>query len=211
MDWKSSRNQKEKKEMESERHHWMGTGLVLVMVALLALTACGGAKEEKVLSMYVAYGNPDMIAQAFEAKTGIKVELLTMSSGEVLTRLLAEKANPQTDVWFGGGSDAFIQAADEGLIEAYDSPNRKNVLPAFRDEEGYWTGVSLVAVGFLVNEDRLNTCTQRRESGASSGSAVLSGVAGIDATPSHWIRPDHPGLGTLLVIVEAVTSNREIR
>ncbi|MFN2167178.1 MAG: ABC transporter substrate-binding protein [Anaerolineae bacterium] len=59
-------------------------------------------------------------------------------------------------MWFGGGSDAFIQAADEGLIEAYDSPNRKNVLPAFRDEEGYWTGVSLVVVGFLVNEDRLN-------------------------------------------------------
>jgi iron(III) transport system substrate-binding protein len=143
--------------MESNRkHRWMSVLLVLVMVALLVLTACGGAKEEKVLSMYVAYGKPDMIAQAFEKETGIKVELLTMSSGEVLTRLQAEKANPQTDVWFGGGSDAFIQAADEGLIEAYDSPNRKNVLPAFRDEEGYWTGVSLVVVGFLVNEERLN-------------------------------------------------------
>jgi iron(III) transport system substrate-binding protein len=142
--------------MKSKRQHWMSTGLVMVMVALLLLTACGGAKEDKVLSMYVAYGNPDMIAQAFEAKAGIKVELLTMSSGEVLTRLQAEKANPQTDVWFGGGSDAFIQAADESLIEAYDSPNRKNVLAAFRDEEGYWTGVSLVVVGFLVNEDRLN-------------------------------------------------------
>jgi iron(III) transport system substrate-binding protein len=137
MGWKSSRNQKKKKEIELKIHYWMGTGLVLVMVALLALTACGGAKGGKVLSMYVAYGNPDMIAQAFEAKTGIKVGLLTMSSGEVLTRLQAKKANPQTDVWFGGGSDTFIQAADEGLIEAYDSPNRENVLPAFRDEDGY--------------------------------------------------------------------------
>ncbi|MFN2167179.1 MAG: hypothetical protein ACK2U9_13065 [Anaerolineae bacterium] len=76
--------------MKSTRHHWMGMGLVLVMVALLALTACGGAGEEKVLSMYVAYGNPDMIAQAFEEETGIKVDLLTMSSGEVLTRLQAD-------------------------------------------------------------------------------------------------------------------------
>jgi iron(III) transport system substrate-binding protein len=131
--------------------------MTLTTVAALALTACSaGRGEEKVLSMYVAYGNPDMIAQRFEEATGIKVELLTMSSGEVLTRLQAEKANPQTDVWFGGGSDAFIQAADEGLIEAYDSPGRENVIAAFRDEEGYWTGVSLVVVGFLVNEDRLN-------------------------------------------------------
>ncbi len=131
--------------------------VLVMMAALLVLSACVVVPEdEQVLSMYVAYGNPDMIAQAFEQETGIKVELLTMSSGEVLTRLQAEKANPQTDVWFGGGSDAFIQAAEEGLIEAYDSPNRQNVLPAFRDEEGYWTGVSLVVVGFLVNEDRLN-------------------------------------------------------
>lgn len=112
--------------------------------------------KEKVLSMYVAYGGPALIAEEFEKATGIKVEFLEMSSGEVLTRLRAEKANPQTDVWFGGGSDAFIQAKEEGLIAAYQSPNIENVNAAFRDNEGYWTGVSVVVVGFLVNNDRLN-------------------------------------------------------
>jgi iron(III) transport system substrate-binding protein len=111
--------------------------------------------DEKVLSMYVAYGGPDKIAEAFEEATGIKVEYLTMSSGEVLTRLEAERTNPQTDVWFGGGSDAFIQAAEEGLTAAYQSPNQERVDAAFRDAEGYWTGVSLVVVGLLVNNDRL--------------------------------------------------------
>jgi len=136
-------------------YRWVIAIVALVMVAMLALTAC--SKEgEKVLSMYVAYGGPDIIAQEFEKATGIKVEFLTMSSGEVLTRLRAEKANPQTDVWFGGGSDAFIQAAEEGLIEAYKSPNAENVNAAFRDDEGYWTGVSLVVVGLLVNNDRLD-------------------------------------------------------
>ncbi len=136
---------------------WMGGTMVLIIVLVSLLTACNSSEtEEKVLSMYVAYGGPDVIAEAFEEETGIKVEFLTMSSGEVLTRLKAEKANPQTDVWFGGGSDAFIQAADEGLIEAYQSPNRENVKAAFRDEEGYWTGISIVVVGFLVNDERLN-------------------------------------------------------
>ncbi len=157
---------------------WINTLLALLMTAVLLLSACSAVPiatpeppaveepeveepaglepdEEKVLSMYVAYGGPEIIAEEFEKATGIKIEFLTMSSGEVLTRLQAEKANPQTDVWFGGGSDAFIQAAEKGLIVAYQSPNRENVNPAFRDEEGYWTGVSLVVVGFLANNDRL--------------------------------------------------------
>jgi len=151
--------------------------LLVLTMAVLGLAACGGAAPtaapteapaadttasgelqpdaEKVLNMYVAYGGPDIIAQEFEKATGIKVELLTMSSGEVLTRLQAEKANPQTDVWFGGGSDAFIQAKEEGLTQPYQSPNAKNVDPAFLDADGYWTAVSLVVVGLLVNNDRL--------------------------------------------------------
>jgi iron(III) transport system substrate-binding protein len=162
----------------NKSYRWVGATMALIVVAALALTACGGAPTatpeqppagetateptgiqpdaEKVLSMYVAYGGPDIIAQEFEKATGIKVEFLTMSSGEVLTRLQAEKANPQTDVWFGGGSDAFIQAKEEGLIVPYESLNAEDVNPAFRDGEDYWTGVSLVIVGLLVNSDRLN-------------------------------------------------------
>lgn len=110
---------------------------------------------EKVLNMYVAYGKPELVAAKFEEATGIKVQFLTMSSGEVLTRLQAEKANPQTDVWFGGGSDAFIQARTEGLITAYKSPNASRVADGFKDADGYWTGVSLVVVGLVVNDSRL--------------------------------------------------------
>jgi len=138
-------------------YSWIGTIMALILAVVLAMTACGiNPGEEKVLSMYVAYGGPDIIAQEFETATGIKIAFLTMSSGEVLTRLLAEKANPQTDVWFGGGSDAFIQAKEEGLLVPYESPNAEEVEAAFRDTEGYWTGVSLVIVGFLVNNDRLD-------------------------------------------------------
>lgn len=128
---------------------------VALMVAVLPLAGCGGEDEEKELNMYVAYGNPEIIAQAFEQETGIKVNFLPMSSGEVLTRIKAEKANPQTDIWFGGGSDAFLQAKDEGLIQAYTSLNAANVNEAFKDADGYWTAVSIVVVGFVVNTDRI--------------------------------------------------------
>ena len=42
------------------------------------------------------------------------------------------------------------------MITAYQSPNAGNVKKAFRDGDGYWTGVSLVVVGFLVNNGRLD-------------------------------------------------------
>ncbi len=131
----------------------------VILLGIFPLAACSGGsdEEEKILSMYVAYGNPELVAQEFEKDTGIKVELITMSSGEVITRLRAEAANPQTDIWFGGGSDAFIQAKDEGIIQAYESPNSNRVDSAFKDADGYWTGVSLVVVGLLVNNDRLNS------------------------------------------------------
>ena len=34
----------------------------------------------------------------------------------------AEKANPKLDLWFGGTGDPHLQAAEEGLTEAYKSP-----------------------------------------------------------------------------------------
>lgn len=162
----------------SKGYPWITIVMALVIVASLMPTACSAVPTvtppqepltipppteragiqpdaEKVLSMYVAYGGPDVIAEEFEKATGIKVEFLTMSSGEVLTRLRAERNNPQTDLWFGGGSDAFIQAKEDGLIVPYKSRNAEKVFPAFRDDEGYWTGVSLVVVGFLANADRL--------------------------------------------------------
>ena len=52
----------------------------------------------------------------FTADTGIKYEMLSMSSGAVLTKLKAEDKNPTFDVWFGGGINDFINAKDLGYL-----------------------------------------------------------------------------------------------
>lgn len=135
---------------------WLAAVLSLAVIAAsLPLASCTGGGGEKVLNMYVAYGNPEIVAEEFENATGIKVNFLPMSSGEVLTRLKAEKTNPQTDIWFGGGSDAFLDAKEEGLIQAYKSPNAANVNDVFKDGDGYWTAVSIVVVGLVANNDRI--------------------------------------------------------
>jgi iron(III) transport system substrate-binding protein len=134
---------------------WMA-GMAVILTGLCPASASAATPDvEKTLNVYLAYDKPEMIFREFEKATGIKTQFLHLSSGEVLTRLRAEKANPQTDVWFGGGSDSFIEAVPEGLLEVYKSPNLGRVDARFRDREGYWTGVSLVVVGYLANNARL--------------------------------------------------------
>src|SRR4030042_7095973 len=66
--------------------------------------------------------------QEFETKYGITVNYVRMSSGEALARVLAEKDNPQFDIWWGGPMDSFVAAKAEGVLQPYDSPNFGNLL-----------------------------------------------------------------------------------
>lgn len=111
--------------------------------------------EGTTLKVIVAHGGKEQIFGEFTKKTGIKVEFLDMSSGEALARLEAEGGTPVADVWFGGGLDSFITAKDKGLLEQYASPETKTMKESYKDKDGYWTGMSLVTVGFLVNNDVL--------------------------------------------------------
>lgn len=86
----------------------------------------------------------------FSELTGAKVEFLSMSSGEVITRTKAE-GKPMADLWFGGGLDAFMAAKEDGLLDSYKSEMTDKVPEIFRDEEGYYTSKGLTVVGFIVN------------------------------------------------------------
>lgn len=140
--------------------------IIALVLSVFSLAGCSEGQDSNTntqdskslkgttIKVFAAYdGQPEIFA-AFEQDTGIKVEAMDMSSGEVLARLRAEKGKPLGDVWFGGGVDSFIAAQNDGLLEAYVSPEAKNIPATYKDAEGYWTGVSLVTVNFIVNEQR---------------------------------------------------------
>lgn len=77
-----------------------------------------------------------------------------MSSGEVLARTEAEGGKPMADVWFGGGADSFIVAGEKGLLEDYVSEEEQFVDDKYKGDN-YWTGISLVTAGFMVNTEIL--------------------------------------------------------
>ena len=143
--------------------------LVALFVALFMLTTLfGGCSTNtqtpaqasakplyKELTVYTALPEVEIpiYFNAFEKDTGIKVNYIRLSSGEVLARLQAEKNNPNASVFHGGSTDNFIQAIGQGLLEKYTSPESKNVPEEYLDKEGYWTPFYIGAISFACNKD----------------------------------------------------------
>ncbi len=95
------------------------------------------------------------VTKAFTEDTGIKVNFMRFSAGEALSRLVAEKANPQVDVLIGGPADTYEAGVKEGVFEQY-VPKEADMVPAkFRSADGYWTGLGIIPLCFMTNANFL--------------------------------------------------------
>ena len=97
---------------------------VLSLAAVLA--AAAPASAQGTLNLYCSSPNTAWcqgMAVGFEKATGIKVAVAQKATGEMLAQVKAERANPKGDVWWAGPADSYLQAAEEGLLEPYRSPN----------------------------------------------------------------------------------------
>jgi iron(III) transport system substrate-binding protein len=95
----------------------------------------------------------------FTIATGIKVNMVRKATGEVFAQLKAESNNPKTDLWYGGTHDPHLQAANEGLLDAYVSPNMKEQYPWSGDllskSKNQVVGIYRITLGFGYNRDLL--------------------------------------------------------
>lgn len=105
--------------------------------------------ELKVVATSKSY---EALFEKFDKETGIKSEILSVSSGEELARIRNEKENPSADLWFGGGIDTFMEAKEEGLLEKVDFESSKLLNPQFKDFENYYFSKGITVVGFLLND-----------------------------------------------------------
>ena len=95
------------------------------------------------------------ILKDFERETGIKVKAVydteeTKSTG-VMNRLIAEKNNPQADVYWANEPIRAEVLKQRGIATPYHSPNATDIPAAFKDAEGYWTGFSARARVLIIN------------------------------------------------------------
>lgn len=133
------------------------------MLAAVAFSALlpGAARAQGNLTVYCSvqeeWCRPMMAA--FERATGIRVAMTRKSSGETLTQIRAEAANPRGDVWWGGTGDPHMQAGQENLTEEYRSPRLAELQPwAVRQAEQAQfrtVGIYAGALGYSYNTTEL--------------------------------------------------------
>jgi iron(III) transport system substrate-binding protein len=126
----------------------------LVAAAFAALLGVNAAQALTVYSS-VDEENAKRLLDAFAKASGVKVQMVFLSSGPAMSRIEAEKARPQADVWFGAPSENHILARERGLTEPYVSANAAALPDQFKDKEGYWHAIYTNPLAFGVRTDIL--------------------------------------------------------
>lgn len=154
--------------MNSKMKKLTAAGLAACLA--LALTACGGNREEKpaapaekpaaaaasgTVTVYMPSpaGLANKLAKGFEAKTGVKVKQFQGTTGEILARLEAEKANPAADVVILASWSDGLSLKKSGALMTYKPQNADKLSKDFLDNDNTLVGYSASAVGVIYNKN----------------------------------------------------------
>ena len=134
---------------------WTVVGLTAT--AMIALSGCAASTTAvststsaavEPLVLYAAEGFDMVAAKAFTAKTGIPVKVVDDSTGPLLTKIQAEKNNPQWSMLWVDGDTAFASLDQQKLLAPYAANASYNavgkaILPA--DHSYTPTGTTVMA------------------------------------------------------------------
>jgi len=127
--------------------------LLAVLFAVL-VTPIAAAQGSLLVYAVINQDDAELLTDMFRERTGVDVRFLRGSTGELVTRVIAERAAPQADVLLGGASTLHISIAETGALASYVSPAAADLPAGARADDGTWTGFYLTALGIGVNEER---------------------------------------------------------
>lgn len=144
-------------------HCFTGFIAFVSLISLIhLLIGCGGNAESRTAVIYTSvdqvYSEP--VLEKFETDTGMDVQVVydveASKTTGLVNRLIAEKDNPQADIFWNGEFAQTIRLKNEGVLEKYESPAADDIPEQFRDEDGYWTGLAGRARVIIVNTELLS-------------------------------------------------------
>ena len=132
---------------------------IMTVLTLVAASVGAHAADQINVICSVQADWCNMIQSTYGKATGVKINMTLKGSGEALAQLIAEKANPKTDVWFGGTGDPHLQAAEQDLTLEYKSPTITQLHPWAQrqaDQSKFRTvGIYSGPLGFAYNTELL--------------------------------------------------------
>ncbi len=128
---------------------------LLSVLALALLPACSSEPD---LIVYCSLDQEfsESLMKRFEKESGLKVRAeydIEANKNVGLAARIREEAisRPRCDVFWSNECAQVASMAEEGLLDAYDSPSAADIPAEFRDPEHRWTGFAARARVFIVN------------------------------------------------------------
>lgn len=139
------------------------------LIGALASVACGSGSESAggsaaadagVVNVY-SHRHYDVDRQLFDrftAETGIRVNVVTGSADELITRLESEGARSPADVLITVDAGRLHRATERDLLQAVESSVLESNVPAqYRDPAGRWFGLTTRARVIVYARDRVDS------------------------------------------------------
>jgi iron(III) transport system substrate-binding protein len=132
--------------------YFVGLGFILSIMLAFVTSAFANGK----ILVYSPWKDEIMqkFGEMFQKETGIKMESINISTGEIYARLKVEKARPQAHIWHSVRAELLDKAKEEGILAPYKPANAKYVLPLYAYlNEPTFTGTTMypLVVGYNVN------------------------------------------------------------
>ena len=128
-------------------------GLIFVCTLMAALLFMAPAAAKEKVVVYTSLENEEVVDYLATAKreTGLDIQAIRLSTGELGARMLAEKNNPQADCIWGWAVTNMVDFIPKGMLAPY-KPKGLDKIPAhFKDPNGYWVAIDLYAAAFVAN------------------------------------------------------------
>jgi iron(III) transport system substrate-binding protein len=128
-----------------------GVAQIVIIVFILIVWPCAFAADERTIDAakregkvvwYTVAGESAELAKSFEAKYPfVKVEVLRSTVFPLLNRILNEARSSQNQNYDVVRQSAFAMQVliQKGLVQPYESPERKSYSLDAKDKAGYWT------------------------------------------------------------------------
>ena len=131
---------------------------LVLALSLCMVMWCGAALAEEVeqknsFTMYSCYVEAEVagLVELFEKETGIDVQYVRLSAGEMQARVEAEKENPQVALIMGQGIDLAMAMDAAGLLDRYVPENIDCIYPEYIDPEGRYVPLHMIVTCFGSN------------------------------------------------------------
>lgn len=134
--------------------------LGFIMCLMTLVVACGDtstAKQEVNIYTHRHYKADDVLFKKFSEETGIKVNIVNASADELIQRLETEGENSSADILITVDAGRLYRAQSKDLLQPVRSEILEtNIAPEFREESGYWYGMTYRARIIAYAKDRVN-------------------------------------------------------